>query len=364
MISAPNFAPRWASPPGETIREALGDRSLSVDEFASMLGWSPRRTAALLEGSEAISLDIARSLVDVIGGSVQFWMSRDAQYRDDVARVEADAWAETLPTKEMRSYGWLPSTSSWQGRLEACLDFFDVPDVATWRATYGTMITEAKFRTSPTARTSETAVAVWLRQAEIQASGIERPRWNRERFRRILEEVRGLTLEKDPRVFLPQLRALCLSAGVALVVLPTPKGCPASGVARFMGDSGPIIVLSGRYLADDHLWFTFFHEAAHLLLHDESEVFVDELTKGSEAKSATEIEADEFSEDLLFPAQFRNSLPAGSISVRDVIRLGKKVGVSPGVLVGQLQFRGRLRYDQLNGLKRRFKWVGTTLEMA
>jgi hypothetical protein len=31
-----------------------------------------------------------------------------------------------------------------------------------------------------------------------------------------------------------------------------------------------MVILSFRYLSDDHFWFTFFHEIAHLLLHNAS----------------------------------------------------------------------------------------------
>ena len=36
-----------------------------------------------------------------------------------------------------------------------------------------------------------------------------------------------------------------------------------------------------RYLANDHFWFTFFHEAAHLLLHSRKTVFLDGNGYGS-----------------------------------------------------------------------------------
>ena len=36
-----------------------------------------------------------------------------------------------------------------------------------------------------------------------------------------------------------------------------------------------MIILSFRYLSDDHFWFTFFHEIGHLLLHKEDLTFID-----------------------------------------------------------------------------------------
>jgi plasmid maintenance system antidote protein VapI/Zn-dependent peptidase ImmA (M78 family) len=362
MLSATSFAPRWASPPGDTIKDALRERDISFNDFAAMMDLSPRVTTALLEGHEVISLSLARKLASSIGASLEFWMSREAQYQDDVVRVAADRWASTLPTKDMHRFGWLGKSSSWQDQITACLDYFDVPDLDAWQASYGKLLLDARFRISSSVRTNTASVAVWLRQAEIEARGTDCPAWNPMRFRSSLDDAKSLTRERDPSRFLPALKALCAESGVALVALRAPEGCPASGVARFLTPQKPLIVLSGRYLTDDHLWFTFFHEAGHLLLHDSKVVFVDELSHASGASSAVENEADIFAEEILYPADLQAELPPGRISARDVVRLSKKAGVGPGIMAGQLQHRGDLDYNQLNGLKRRYKWNGPILE--
>ncbi|TCN39317.1 plasmid maintenance system antidote protein VapI [Kribbella orskensis] len=364
MPSNATFAPRWASPPGDTIREALDERGLSLTQFADMMACSPERASGLLDGAEPISLELGRRLADTIGATTQFWMSRDAQYRDDLDRVNADRWAESLPTAEMRKLGWLPKTSDWHERLDACLQFFGVPDLRTWDDTYGSLLATAKFRTSPKIRTDEAAVAVWLRQGEVEAQHLNVGRWNPARFRDVLADAKSLTREKDPAIFLPALTTLCASAGVAIVVVRSPQGCPASGVARRLGSGNPLLVLSGRHRSDDHLWFTFFHEAAHALLHDPGLVFVDELAPGSPAASDVEREADKFAEDILCPRSLLEMLPSGRITTRDVIRASRAAGVAPGIVVGQLQHNGMLGYDQLNSLKRRYRWNGSNLEIA
>lgn len=291
-------------------------------------------------------------------------MSRDAQYRDDMTRVAADRWASKLPTKDMQRFGWLEKTSTWQDQIIACLKYFDVADLEGWQSSYGRLLEEANFRISPTAKTSTASIAAWLRQAEIESSLADGRPWNAIRFRASLDDARSLTRERDPSVFLPALKTLCSESGVSLVVLRAPSGCPASGVARFLSPRKPMLVLSGRFLTDDHLWFTFFHEAGHLLLHDSRSVFVDELSHASGASSELENEADMFAEEILFPAALQVELPPGRILAKDVVRLSVKAGVGPGIMAGQLQHRGVLEYNQLNGLKRRYKWNGPNLEMV
>ena len=60
-----------------------------------------------------------------------------------------------------------------------------------------------------------------------------------------------------------------------------------------------MMILSFRYLSDDHFWFTFFHEAAHLLLHGEKSTFVeDEATDQTEKEK----QANAFAAGMLVPS--------------------------------------------------------------
>src|SRR5439155_7434606 len=109
------------------------------------------------------------------------------------------------------------------------------------------------------------------------ASEIDCGLWDPHKFREELQGIRALTRVEDPRQFVPELVKRCAACGVAVVVLRAPKGCRASGAARFLTPARPMILLSGRHLTDDHFWFTFYHEAGHLVLHGHKFVFVDAL---------------------------------------------------------------------------------------
>ena len=352
----------WASPPGETIRDVLHERSIGTTEFAGMIDVTAAALEALLHGSEPISIDVARRLSKAVGGTPQFWVTRDCQYRDDLERVEINRWMDELPTDEMAGLGWIQPSSDWAGRASACLQFFGVKDVASWKETYGKLQT-TRFRASASATASPGAVLSWLRQGEKQAVAQEVALWDPEAFRKFLPEVRRLSRRRDPRIFLPQLTNLCAANGVALVVLRAPRDCPVSGVARFITPDKASIVLSVRYRSNDHLWFTFFHEAGHLLLHSPAEIYVDELSIGGEASlNREEKEANEFASEFLLPKDLYKDLPNRRLFSRDVISLARKASIAPGVVVGQLQHAGILGYQNLNGLKRRYKWIGTSLE--
>jgi len=123
------------------------------------------------------------------------------------------------------------------------------------------------------------------------------------------------------------------------------------------------IGLTARHLTDDHLWFTFFHEAGHVLLHRPTDTFVDELL--TTATNPAEMEADAFAARALLSEGGLRKLDTVSLNMRSVIKLAHDTGVAPGIVVGQLQFHNRLGFDSsLNHLKRRYQWIGPNLGTA
>ena len=58
---------------------------------------------------------------------------------------------------------------------------------------------------------------------------------------------------------------ICSVAGVSVVFIPDLPRSGASGAARWLSPSKALIQLSLRYKRDDQLWFSFYHEAAHIL---------------------------------------------------------------------------------------------------
>jgi HTH-type transcriptional regulator / antitoxin HigA len=63
-----------------------------------------------------------------------------------------------------------------------------------------------------------------------------------------------------------------------------------------------------------------------------------------------------FAERILIPPQWRDEMLSLPTSSHEVIRFARKIGVAPGIVVGQLQFHRRVKASHLNGLKRRFTW--------
>lgn len=355
MSSGHAFSPDWASAPGDTIADILRERHLSVVEFAEQMGQTAEAMTDLLQGRATITIGVARQLERVLGASVEFWMSRDFQYREDIARLHDvdEEWLTQLPLGDMIRFGWLEHVPHPSDEIAACLRFFDVPNVDAWRRKYENLREMAAFRTSPSFDSRPAAVAAWLRQGEIESEAIDCHRWDSSGFEVLLSGIRSLTRQKNPNHFVPELRKLCAGVGVAVAVVRAPNGCRASGATRFVSSNKALLLLSFRHLSDDQFWFTFFHEAGHLLLHGERGFFLE----GFDAPmTKEEEEANQFAARTLVPPEYQQKLLSLPIDGRKIIRFARAIGISPGVVVGQLQHYGRIRHRQLNSLKRRFTW--------
>jgi plasmid maintenance system antidote protein VapI len=360
MAQVDEFLPQWTSPPGRTITDLMSVRKLSRDDLARLLGEPLQFVQNLLEGRETITLGLARRLQDTIGGSAAFWMTRDKQYREDVSRLREAGmpWLRELPLVDMERFGWIPADTPNGFEVESVLRYFAVPSVQVWRARYAQVLQEAAFRTSPTFDSMPGAVAAWLRQGERIAESMLSGPWDPDALQSTLAELPALTRVRDPERFIPKLQAAAGRCGVAVVVLRAPSGCRASGAVQWLSDEKVLILLSGRHLTDDHLWFTFFHECGHLLLHRGSRFVLD---AEDEPETAMEEEANQFAADILIPRSYRYALTRVRLETFDIVRLATRIGISPGIVVAQLQRMGRLPQNHLNRLKRRFAWEGGKL---
>ena len=367
MTRIAEFQPSWSSAPGETIVDILQEQGISESTFSDRMCFSPQQTFDLFEGRTTITIAVARRLSAMLGAPVEFWMSRDHQYRHAANRLRDEEidWVRRLPLSDMVNFGWLSPPLPTE-EFKACLDFFGVSNVREWNEHYADQMEVAAFRASPSFSSKYGADAAWLRQGELEASEVECRPWNPEAFLESLSEIRKLTREKDPAKFIPALRQICSNNGVAAVVVRAPSGCRSSGATRFISANKAILQLSFRFLRDDQFWFTFFHEAGHILFHGERRFFSSGLDnqkswilEGKDViqENNEEREATEFAANIIIPSEFRAELSSLSFDRRSVIRFAHQVGVSPGIVVGQLQHAELIGYGQLNQLKRHYEWA-------
>ena len=81
-------SPDWASPPGDTIVDLMEEKGWTRIELARRLGFSARHLNQLINGSVSITNDTALRLERVLGSTVNFWLNREANYRERLARLD------------------------------------------------------------------------------------------------------------------------------------------------------------------------------------------------------------------------------------------------------------------------------------
>lgn len=356
MSVSAEFNPAWASPPGETVRELARRKGLTQAVVARALGVGESDLPRMLDGDLPINEARAAKLAELIGASPRFWLSREAQYRQALQSIQDDAraWMSSLPFADMAKFGWLDAANTAADKLRHAFAFFDVSSVDEWREAW---LSEhaglTAYRTSPVFTTQAASAAAWLRKGELAASRISTAQWSRADFERLLPELKPLTRVEKPAEFIPELQRRCAECGVAVVIVRAPKGCPASGATRVRNGQA-ILQLSGRYLRDDSFWFTFFHEAGHLILH-ENRLFL-EWSEKRHLDEKEEREANDFAGKVLMPSAQEAALRALPHEYKAIMRFARNLSVSPGIVVGQLQHRGLVPREKLNFLKKRYTW--------
>jgi HTH-type transcriptional regulator/antitoxin HigA len=179
------------------------------------------------------------------------------------------------------------------------------------------------------------------------------PKYDKARFMSALDEMRTLTTQ-SPEQFGPRLRALFAEAGVAFVLVPAISKAHVGGVARWLNPHKPLIQLSLYGKTNDKFWFTLFHEAAHILLHEKKLVFLDDASHAGN-DTPQEQEANQWAGEFLIPCKYEKELP--ELTTQEQVKtFARKIELHPGIVVGRLQHERIISYTQFNHLKVSFRF--------
>lgn len=348
------FEPDFATSPGEFLEEWIEDHGVTRKEAARRLDTSEQNLHRLLGGEQAVSHEMAERLGRVTRLPAEFWLRAEMAWgrhlqreaEREAAERELDRLAD-FPVAGLKKLGHLPDTRSKPELLLGLLSFFGVGSLAAWDDLWARPAVSA--RRSQKVSAHPAAVSAWVRLGQLQAETIDTEPYDRARFLAALDEIRGLT-RLPVAEFEPRMRAACAAAGVAFCMVPELKGCPWHAASQWLTKDKAMILLGLRYKTEDHFWFSFFHEAGHLI-HDRKKDFVDnDGDRGNEL----ERRANAFAADRLVPARHRPRL-LQLRSHADVERLADELGISPGIVVGQHHNETKT-YTHFRKLQRKFEW--------
>lgn len=354
------YRPDVAIPPGETLRETLEVIGMSQAELGRRSGRPLKTINEIVMGKTAISADTALQLERVLGIEAAFWSNLERQFQETKAALRANQEtakqtikAKHFPYTEMAEMGWVPRVADPVGRTQALFSFFGVNSFSALDKTYA-----AAFRRSGSFKASREALLAWLRQGEIIAKTISTKPFDHAAFEKFLHVARTYTTTA-PEEFYPKLAGGCAACGVRLVLVPALSKTHVDGAARWLGKGRALIQLSVRYKWDDRFWFSFFHEAGHLLLHGTRQTFVDERV---DARDRQEEEASRFAGDLLIPSEeYQRWVHFRDLSRAAILQFARRIGVAGSIVLGRLQHDKLVPWNRHTGLRRKFHIVPAPL---
>jgi len=358
MATTLEIARSLLSPPGDTIQEHIDFIGMSQAELAERMGRPKEKINDIIKGREPITTATAFQLENVLGIPANFWLNRENTYRKELYELQQQEelekendWLVSFPVNEMRKLGWLPDTRVKHALVNSLLKFFCVASPDEWERIYLDEEVSVAFRVSLAHTQSPHAISAWLRRGEIQAKELDVATFDKKKFKNALADIKELAFLM-PDDFTQNLQSICAASGVAVVFTQNLPKAPISGATRWFHNK-PIIQLSGRYKTDDHFWFTFFHEAAHIILHGKKDIFLENVA-GTEIDQAKEDEANEFAAQILLPKnewqQIMNAVPLDEEMIN---AFAVRFRTPPGVIIGRLQHLKLLPYHVGNGFRQK-----------
>ena len=344
--------------PGETLAGVIEEHGLTQSRLASLMGRPTQVINEIVRGKKNITPETATGLERVFNVPATFWISLQSRHDITLAkRVERaklqhqTALLKDFRANELMKRGWIPRVNDKAMQVKELCKFLGVASLEVHAATL-----PASFRITGGERYSDRTLAVWLRRGELLALQADLPAFDPTRFRAILNDIRALTVN-TPDDFDDQMTQLCASAGVALVFVQELPKVGANGVTRWLHRGNPMIQLNLKWKWADIFWFTFFHEAGHVLQPKRHDVM--HYGKRQSTDTRYEDAASKFATDILIPPthwkHICGELIMYSTSQR-VKELAHEAGVHPGIVVGRLQHERRIRYSEMNELRTKFEW--------
>ncbi len=353
----------FATAPGVTLQDSLDALGMSQAELAERTGISDKTINRIIKGTDPLTHTTALALEKVLQVPAGFWLKLESNYREHLAR-QAEAltleafvtWARRFPYPDMVRMGFVTPARAADEKAGVLLRYFGVATPDQWEVVYAEMEPELSFRKSERSTDRMPVLSAWLRQGEILAQSAAVGEFDAATFAQNLQTIRSLTQEA-PSVFLPKMKALCAEAGVIYELVPELPGLGVSGVMRWF-HGRPLIQQSLLFKTNDNYWFTFFHEAKHVLQMRKKQIFI-EGGQSQPEDIKREEEANRFAGDLLIPSwAWEEFLNKGHFDSARIRVFAKSLAVHPGIVAGRLLKEKLVDYDKPQAkLRVKFDWA-------
>lgn len=343
-----DIVPAEAFPPGEFLQDELGERGWTQKEFAELTGLTPRLVSEIIAGKRSMTPEAAIRFSAALGTSAQFWMNLDTAYRlyelrrTDPApeRIAKEArLRECFPVRELLRRGWVKETEDPEVLQARILRFYGIGALGDLRD-----FAHAAKRGEGAKDTSLLQEA-WLYRVRQVAEGIHVGPYSEIGLREALGRLSALRSAAEEARHVPRILSEC---GIRFAIVePIPKS-KIDGVCFWLANGeSPVIGMSMRIDRIDNFWFVLRHEIEHVLRSDgKAEAIVDselcDTGDGRQDDRPEEEAANLAAADFCVPAAEMENFMARvgpAVSEERILLFAERLGVHPGLVVGQVQWR-------------------------
>lgn len=317
--------------PGELIRFEINARGLSQADLAARAGVSAKHLNQVIQDAVPLSADTALRLERTLGVPATILSQADAVNQANKQRTKAHAkladhraWFEEFPRNILLQHHIVTARATIETQIEELLEFLGVAEPKAYQTVYADTV--LSFRRAQQWRVNPHATSVWLRLAERKADSLAVAPYDKAGFSALLKELPTLTVDPLEDSF-PILQERCAAAGVAVVYTPCIEGTRASAAVRWLGPERPIIALTDRGKYEDSLWFSFFHESGHIILHPKRKSVIE--LEGADDEDGGETAANNFAKSTLLRGRLKELI---KLETREeVAAFAEELGIHPGL---------------------------------
>nr|VFK15698.1 MAG: HTH-type transcriptional regulator / antitoxin HigA [Candidatus Kentron sp. LPFa] len=336
--------------PGQRLSALLEQKGWTKRVLAVVLNMNEPTVNKLAADKQRFTAEIAISLEEVLGEPADSFLELQKSFDLAMARIKAIPnpgqavrahLFSKLPISEMIKRGWLDAENIKDIKnIEIGLcSFFGVNQVEEIEILpYAAKKTEVALDTTP-------IQLAWLYRVKQIADEMIAPRCSAQSVKAAIEKLKPLRISAEATRKVPRILA---ESGIRFIVVESLPSAKIDGVCMWLDEFSPVIGMTLRFDRIDNFWFVLRHELEHILCeHGKTKICIDtELVEENtgtggnipEEERVANLAATEFiAPQKKIDAFIARKAPA--FSERDLIGFSKTIGVHPGLIVGQLQYR-------------------------
>lgn len=345
----PPRIPAEVFPPGEFIRDELEARGWTQGDLAEIMGRPPQAVNELISGKKQITPETALGLAKAFGDDDPlYWLNLESIYRLSRAKPVDEgvgrrgALYSLFPVRELMKRGWIEASENLEVVEHRVCRFYKIASIND-RPSFPHAAKAAQYDERTPLQWA------WLYRASQLAQAVTVHAYSAPRLRAALAKLRALLIAPEEIRQVPQILA---DAGVRFVIVEFLPGAKIDGAA-FWQDDVPVIAMSLRFDRVNNFWFVLRHEIEHILNEDGFIVDVElpETLQRKDTLPPEEVRANAQAAEFLVP---KSELDSFIMRVRPlyseqrILLFAKRIGVHPGLVVGQLQFRDEVPYTHFH----------------